>query len=447
MIAAEKNHEPTEAEIAEILDDEARRWEAEAAGREAERIAMLTRAWAPVDDEGDLGAAPVSSDDAGKLATAANASAPAPDTSATVEDPFAAEVARALVDVQAALGVKAPAQRPPLFIDACDLLAMPVAPTPWLIKSLLVRGGVAVLGAAPKACKTWVASDLALAIAVGGMALGEFRAEAGRVAYFYAEDARPQVRVGALMRGHGIRELPPGRLWLQPRRHGLNLGADEDLAWLLASCRARGALDLLVLDPLRDLHVEEENDSGAMSTIMRRLRVLGGLLGCAVLVTHHVAKPSQGGGPRRAGQRLRGSSAIGGALDAGIYLDRTGEDDPGRFDLVVDTELRDARAAGAFSLALTVEDDASGRAEVARWHLSWEVQRKAAGGDSGRVEAAVLENVVAQGPESASAIAKRLGGRKKGVLAACRDLLAAGRLVREDGVLTVPGEPDPRGGE
>ena len=310
-------------------------------------------------------------------------------------DPFAAELAKALIDVRAVQGVEGIGKaRPPMLLDAADLMSAPREATPWLIRNLVTRDSVVVIGAAPKACKTWIATEMALAIAVGGMAFGQFRAEAGTVAYFYAEDTAPEVRITALGRGCGA-TLSPRRMFVQPRRHGIDLTLEDDLAWVLASCRRCGQLDALFLDPLRDLHTAEENDAGDMAKVMGALRVLAGLLKCTVFVAHHVGKPQQGGDTRRAGQRLRGSSAIGGALDAGIYINRVSEDDPAQFELVVDTELRSARAAGSFSLRLTVEDDDQGRAERATWHLSWEMplRGKAAKDADKAVDPATLQRL------------------------------------------------------
>ncbi|HEX7941567.1 MAG TPA: hypothetical protein VF488_07160, partial [Gemmatimonadaceae bacterium] len=99
-----------------------------------------------------------------------------------------------------------------------------------------------------------------------------------------------------------------------------------------------------------------------MSAVLRKLRLLGELLGCTVVVVHHTAKISETSAKRRPGQQLRGSSAIHGAVDSGIYLSDLNGDGSKTFRNVVDSEIKGARSAGRFELSLAIEDDANGEA-------------------------------------------------------------------------------------
>src|SRR5690606_13606657 len=44
----------------------------------------------------------------------------------------------------------------------------------WLVTSLWARAGVGILGGAPKCCKSWLALEMALAVASGAPCLGVF---------------------------------------------------------------------------------------------------------------------------------------------------------------------------------------------------------------------------------------------------------------------------------
>jgi hypothetical protein len=283
-------------------------------------------------------------------------------------------LASALADVEARLNAQVAGSRAPLFdLDAVELLAQVFDGARWLVTGLVTRGAVGVLGGEPKTVKTWAATELALANATGTSAFGEFFAQEGRVAYFYAEDLDVQARnrIRALCAGAG-RTLPRGRLYLRPRGTFLDVTRNEDLAWLVGSCRRIGQLELLVLDPLRDIHSGEEDKSDSMRNVMRRLRVLAELLGCAVLVVHHAPKATKDTSTRRAGQNLRGSGAIHGAIDAGLYFTDTTDDGSNVFRNVVTSQIKGARSAGRFELELTVEDDANGEAVKATWSVSRE---------------------------------------------------------------------------
>ena len=192
---------------------------------------------------------------------------------------------------------------------------------------------------------------------------------------FLAEDGEREVksRLAALAKSRDAVNL--GRIHVECRGY-LALTSNADLAQLVASCRCLPARPrLLILDPLRDLHQSEENESGPMSEIMGRLRALRDILRCAVLVVHHTAKRGKDNAGRRAGQNLRGSSAIHGAIDGGIYLQtlKTQTTESGLTVLTNSTqvELKAAQSgAPEFSLSLTIADNPNGEAVSAEWSCS-----------------------------------------------------------------------------
>lgn len=293
----------------------------------------------------------------------------------TESDSWTEALRVALTDVQNALGSSVSTQRTPLFVDAHDLFTREYPATPWLITGLMTRGGIAQFGAEPKSGKTWFALECSIGIATGSRVCGEFFAQRGTVAYFFAEDLDRQVRnrTRALLASRGLLpEAIRGRLHVCPRGTTLDVTRNEDLAWIVASCRKLGPLDLLVLDPLRDIHSGKENESDDMSDVMRRMKTLGTILGCTVAFAHHAGKPSKDQSDRRAGQRARGSGAIHGSTDSGIYFGLRGGDGRRTFELGVDVEIKGAGGAGRFNVCLEVLDDDHGEARQATWVMSAE---------------------------------------------------------------------------
>jgi AAA domain-containing protein len=290
-----------------------------------------------------------------------------------VADPWPQEIARALEEVQRALGEQARHNRQPLFgVDAADLLRAEFPLTQWQIRGLITKGGTAVVAGEPKAgIKTWMLIEGSVAVATGTPMFGQFYAEQGTVAIFFAEDKAQAVRnrLRALLAG-GNRTIPPGRLFLQPRGEFIDVLKDEDLAWLIASARRLPKLDLLVLDPLRDIHTAAEDKSDEMSPVMKRLRLLGDLIGCTVWISHHTPKASKDTGKRRAGQNMRGSSAIHGSIDSGLYIEPLEGDGTTAFRASVTSQIKDARSAGTFEIELAIKDDESGAATDAAWSRS-----------------------------------------------------------------------------
>ena len=285
------------------------------------------------------------------------------------------EIARARAEVTNAFGVAAgPISNAPFFVPASSL-NRDFGPTPWLVRGLISEGGVIGIIGEPKSTKSWMALELSCAIASGTPAFGEFVvARPRKVAYFFAEDhaqsVRNRIRSFAAARGLTYEALAKN-LFVQPAGEHINLTRDEDVARIVASCRLIGDdLGMLVLDPLRDVHSAKENESDGMSDVMARLRLLKTLLKTTVTVPHHAKKPDKGGGEARAGNDIRGSSAIYGALDGLLALRDLVEEqtaDGTIFGNSVKCEVKGAKSAGTFHLTLKITDGPDGTAVHAGW--------------------------------------------------------------------------------
>jgi hypothetical protein len=124
-----------------------------------------------------------------------------------------------------------------------------------------------------------------------------------------------------------------------------------------------------MVDPLRDLIGDaDENSASEMSAVMHGLRAFRNVTGATVLAVHHAGKSSKDSNGRRGGQKLRGSSAIHGALDCGLYLQDTRGNMRTNWKNKAEVEIKGAKGAGIFGLELDVVDDSEGAAISAGWH-------------------------------------------------------------------------------
>lgn len=330
---------------------------------------------------------------------------------------FAHTLAQARADLAAALdATKATTEVVPMFEEAGAIMARDFPPTPWLVNGLMTAGGIGVLATEPKSAKTWAATEIAIAVATGTPVFGEFKAEQGATAYFYAEDMGQSVRnrLRALLKSRG--GTPPPALYCQPRGRDLDVCNDESLAILLASARRIKHLKLLVLDPFRDIHGAAEDSSDEMSKVMRRLRIVGTLLDCTILFVHHSAKAGADTATRRQGQRMRGSSAIHGAIDSGLYFSGLSGNGENEFTNQVLAEVKGARSAGHFNLTLNLVDGADGTAVDANWVITRGVDEDVDGGS----DESITEIVECLGhselrrdrPPKATEMIKRIKGAK-----------------------------------
>lgn len=322
---------------------------------------------------------------------------------------------------------------------AADLLDVDEAPTPWAVAGLFTSPGFAMIGAEPKAGKTWTALEVALSVATGTAAFGEFSTGEPRpVALFLAEDQRRHVvrRLRALCAGKGLDPREALRRVHVVCMAAVNLADPGSAASVVARCRMLPESPaVVVLDPLRDMHRAAEDSSTEMEPVLSALRGLRTVLGCVVLAVHHTGKASESSRGRRPGQNLRGSSAIHGAIECGFYVGKTSEDDGG-MELRVSTEVRGARCAGGFSLSLRIENDDRGEPTRASWSFSREGRRKADDASAKRAHTVVATlrrlHDDGDGPCTKSSLAREIGGNRQAALDAIEEAAAAGLVLVHD---------------
>jgi hypothetical protein len=192
----------------------------------------------------------------------------------------------------------------------------------WLVTHLWSQDAVGIVGGEPKCCKSFLALDLAVAVAAGVACLRRFAVPtSGRVLLYAAEDAHAIVRRRlegiAAAAGVALRDLDIQVITAPTLR--LDLAADRGA---LQEAVARLQPKLLILDPFVRLHRIDENASGEVAPLLAYLRELQRRYALAVLVVHHAKK---GVGNVRAGQALRGSSEFHAWGDSNLYLRREGD--------------------------------------------------------------------------------------------------------------------------
>src|SRR6202045_4821126 len=214
----------------------------------------------------------------------------------------------------------------------------------WLVTGLWSEQAVGIVGGEPKCCKSFLALDLAVAVAAGVPCLRRFAVpRAGRVLLFAAEDALHIVRrrLEGISAAAGVALANLDIQVITAPTVRLDLDADRrNLAETVAKLQPR----LLILDPFVRLHRIDENASGEVAPLLAYLRALQRRHAVAVLVVHHAKK---GAGRVRAGQALRGSSEFHAWGDSNLYLRRRGDD-----ELILTVEHRAASPMPPVTLEL-----------------------------------------------------------------------------------------------
>lgn len=219
----------------------------------------------------------------------------------------------------------------------------------WLVTGLWSEEAVGLVGGEPKCCKSFLALDLAVAVASGTACLRHFPVpHPGRVLLYAAEDALHIVRrrlEGICAAAEvGLQDLDVHVITAPTAR--LDVPADRaKLEHTVEQLKPR----LLELYPFVRLHRIDENASGEVAPLLAYLRELQRKHGLAVLVVHHAKK---GAGRIRAGQELRGSSEFHAWGDSNLYLRRLGN------ELTLTVEHRAAPSPPPVSLELTQQGEA-----------------------------------------------------------------------------------------
>jgi hypothetical protein len=321
--------------------------------------------------------------------------------------------------------------RPLTVVRAADITAPEQATPAWLVEHLWGSGAVGVLGGAPKSCKSWLALELAVAVASGRPCLGRFAVPAaGPVLLYAAEDTPLQIRqrVEQLCQARGapFDRLDLG-LILEP---SLKIDRPQDVERLRTTL-ARRPHRLLILDPYVRLQAADENHATEVAAILATLRELSRTYCLALLLVHH-ARKSPGDS---AGLALRGSSDFHAWGDSNLYLRRRGQ------DLILTLEHRAAAAPPPLTLTLAQDP------------LRLEVRDP----ESRHLVTTPLEErllaALQQGPCRLEQLRAAVGARKQAVVETLRTLEATGRVARQpDGwqamlrLNSVPGPEPYRGG-
>lgn len=182
----------------------------------------------------------------------------------------------------------------------------------WLIYKLLPRPGIVLLEAPPKAGKTRLALDVALAVAQGRDWAGQ-RVEQGRVLYLYLESESDWREMIENFQESGV-DLS-GPLYLvhpDDRLRPLNVLHTLGMAWLRQLIQDVDPV-LTVIDVFRELHTVDEDSSTEMKRVGDALDAL--FVGRTVLLLHHTHKLREDA-PVDVVNASRGSSYIAGKAGA-----------------------------------------------------------------------------------------------------------------------------------
>ena len=183
-------------------------------------------------------------------------------------------------------------------------------PPTWLVKDVLPAADLLLLIGESQAGKSFVALDLAMAIALGVPWRGK-RVRQGRVVYIAAEGAagvRNRLKAYASVHGVDLATVPIGVIPAAP-----NLLLRDDALEVAREIIAAGGADLVIIDTFAQVTPgANENAAEDMGKALAHCRGFNVALRCPVLLVHHMGKDATRG--------ARGWSGLKAAADAELEV-------------------------------------------------------------------------------------------------------------------------------
>ena len=206
-------------------------------------------------------------------------------------------------------------------ISATEFLLLDGLRTEYIIPNMLPEvGRIALYGVAKKG-KSFLALQLAFAVCQGIPFLGHEVAKPGPVLYLQF-DTPPELWQDRLKKLQAAGVSIPDNLYVlhpstQPRRANLLDGAQSHAIHDMLTARLPA---LVIVDVLASVHHLKENEADDMKQVIGRLNNL--FHGRAYAIVHHTSKPNlqPGAGQHSPSSAGRGSSYLGGEMDANWLL-------------------------------------------------------------------------------------------------------------------------------
>jgi len=245
-----------------------------------------------------------------------------------------------------------PVPRRPVMVDTAQPKALwrhkggwseaDIPPRRWIVPRYLMRGSVSLIAGPGSAGKSSLIKAWMVALAFG-QPFSRFQVTTPmKVLSYNVEDnlQEEQRRTSSTLRQfhRTSEEIPDTLQFIGPTHIGVlvqrdavtgfvvNQPAMDELIAILDEFRP----DVLILDPLVELHTADENDNTGIRAVIATFRALAVQYDCAILIAHHVRKGTLSPGEP---DGIRGGGSIVGAVRSAFTLLPMTEEEAGRLNV------------------------------------------------------------------------------------------------------------------
>jgi hypothetical protein len=210
-----------------------------------------------------------------------------------------------------------PNEPPAYECTLADLETMAFAPLKWVVPGFIPEG-LTVFAGRPKIGKSWLMLNVALGVARGKEALGQF-VEQRDVLYCGLEDGKRRMRSRvAKILGPVVKGWPPN-FTFREKLDAIDAGGLQTLETWLDEHPKAGLIVIDVLGKVRGMKKAGEEQYQYDYRILSALQELATCRGVAVVVIHHVRKSDA----EDVLDTISGTTGIAGAADTCMVLART----------------------------------------------------------------------------------------------------------------------------
>ncbi len=231
-----------------------------------------------------------------------------------------------------------------------------IPPRPWLARGYFMRGAITAVVGAGGVSKSMLMLAYAVAMVLGKEYGGMKPAGRYRVCIFNVEDDDDEQRrrLSATLTSMGsdpialtdrLMRAGPIKVGTLLAREGGDLYRTDAMLEMVANLRAFRA-DVLILDPLAELHTEDENANVQLREVVAEFRALAKELHMAVVLVHHTRKGIVAPGDMEA---ARGASSVVSAARVGLTVVGMTEDDAKTLGLPIGSQRHYFRVDGGKS--------------------------------------------------------------------------------------------------
>jgi AAA domain-containing protein/bifunctional DNA primase/polymerase-like protein len=190
-----------------------------------------------------------------------------------------------------------------------SLLSEPEPPLEWLIEGLWVDRSKGFIAGHPGIGKTWIALDIIIAVATGGLCMGKYQASYKAPCLLVEEEASRrnlQRRIHSLARARGLQPTDVSSIYhITQQFASIPRDASEIAEFVLSK-----GIKLVVFDSLRAVHSAKENSSDEMAVVLKAFSEISIVGNCSVILIHHLAKRGPDNANKSIFERMRGTGSL-----------------------------------------------------------------------------------------------------------------------------------------